>query len=437
MTQITAPVTSADAPAAVRAGCPAPVRVPIPAARLTDPQLSALIRCQHGVLTAAQAAAHGLPHETLRRRVQRGIWQRLLPGIYVLQCGPPSTLQWSIAALLYAGEASMLTGPAALAAHRLPVPRAPAASPLFAHTTAPNLTPPLPVATLTKPFPSAADFPSTLPLLPPPTVGFAYLPRLDVLVPHRMRRQNVAGIRIVRTTHLPLPFEAGPLRFAPLARAVVDTCLTVFESGNLDCADLLIAAALADGRVGLAELDEELSHAPRRNAAALRGHLTRLRTSARNAASHRLHDALITDEPSPPILDVAVYAGNRRVAQATALWPTRAVAAAVDAPEHEVESLSSLGFAVVQIAPQEVANDLVGVLRQVRTVLRERPEATLPSGVSLLPRATTAVTTRPAPSSHRSKSLRPRMQTQRVLTANSPARTGCSSLLPGGGTGQT
>lgn len=452
-TQIATPATATATATATAA--PEPAR-----ARLTDPAFSALIRRQHGVVTAAQAAAFGLPHETLRRRVARGIWQRLLTGLYVLQCGPPSTLQWSIAALLYAGECSMLTGPAALAAHRLPIPRAPATSPLFAHIAPPNLTPPnltrsnfTPPA-LCAPFPPAMPIPVPVPIpvpdeLPPllphlpaapiPAAsieGAAYVPRLDVLVPHRMRRQNVAGIRIVRTTHLPVPIESGPLRFAPLAKAVIDTCLAVFEAGNADCAEVLIAATLADGRVGLAELDDALSLAPRRGAAALRGHLTRLRTSVRSAASRRLHDALTAAarEQSPPILDVTVYDGNRRVAQATALWPTRAVAAAVDAPEHEVKTLSNLGFAVVQIAPQQVAEDLPGVLRRVRTVLRERPEATLPSGVSLLPRARPPAAPLPAPPLPPPP---PRMRTQRVLTASSPARTGSGSLLPRGGTGQT
>jgi hypothetical protein len=339
----------------------------------------------------------------------------------------------------------MLTGPAALAAHRLPIPRAPATSPLFAHIAPPNLTPP----TLSAPFPPAVpipvpdELPPILPQLTPVPIpaasidGVPYIPRLDVLVPHRMRRQNVAGIRIVRTTHLPVPIEAGPLRFAPLAKAVIDTCLAVFEAGNPDCAELLIAATLADGRVGLAELDDVLGLAPRRGAAVLRGHLTRLRTAARGAASHRLHDALTAaQEPSPPILEVAVYDGNRRVAQATALWPTRAVAAAVDAPEHEVKTLSNLGFAVVQIAPQQVADDLPGVLRQVRTTLRERPEATLPTGVSLLPRATRFAAPLPTPTAPQPPPGA-RMRAQRVLTASSPARTGCGSLLPRGGTGQT
>src|ERR1700761_3225297 len=86
------------------------------------PGIAPLIHRQQGVLSSRQAAALGLAHETLRQRVLRGIWQRLLPAVYALQCGPPTWQQWLIAALVYAGEGSMLTGPAALAEHGLLTP---------------------------------------------------------------------------------------------------------------------------------------------------------------------------------------------------------------------------------------------------------------------------------------------------------------------------
>ncbi|HEX4788468.1 MAG TPA: hypothetical protein VH372_08405, partial [Actinospica sp.] len=276
------------------------------------------------------------------------------PGIYALQCGPPTAFQRAVAALLYAGEGSMLTGLAALAEHRLTAPQAAAASP------------------------------SGLPV-----------PRLDVLVPQRVRRQNVGGVRVIRTSHLPVPIEsepiesgppgAGRLRIAPLARAVVDACLAFSEAGDAAATETLVATALADGRVVLAELEDELGHAPRRHSGMLRTHLNRLRTSARVAASNQLADAL--DEAAGPggaMHDVIVYQDRRRVARTAALWPTRAVAAAVDPTEHEIRALLELGFAVVQIAPHQVALDLPGVLRQLRAVLAARPEATLPANLSFL-----------------------------------------------------
>lgn len=454
------------------------------AAHLTDPAISALIRHQHGVLTAAQAAAHGLPHETLRRRVQRGIWQRVLPGLYVLQCGPPNTVQWSIAALLYAGEDSILTGPAALAAHRLPIPRAPS----------PPRTTLGPAAIVDRPrtgamepaghcdgtpeagaAPAGAGGPAGGRLAGPaaapgahpahsrsaspagqqtanaqlPYSACASVPRLDVLVPHRMRRQNIAGIRIMRTAQLPSPVELGPLRFAPLAKALVDTCLIALEGGERAVVDLLIASALADGRVGLAELEDALGQAPRRNASALRAHLSRHRGAARRAAEHRLLTALRLAGPPDALLDVAVYEGGQRIAQASALWPRRAVAAMVDGPEHEVQGLARLGFAVLRIEPPHVTHDLAGVLRQIESVLRERPEAAVPQGVALLPRTTAASASAPRPAQTTPSASQPAppaqstctpqaafIPAQRTRTVGSLAGTGCASPLPRGETGQ-
>lgn len=84
---------------------------------LLSPDVRALITRQRGILAAAQAAACGLPRETVRMRVSRGLWQRLLPSVYLLQCGPPNPVQRAFAAQVYAGERSIITGPAALRIH--------------------------------------------------------------------------------------------------------------------------------------------------------------------------------------------------------------------------------------------------------------------------------------------------------------------------------
>jgi hypothetical protein len=311
--------------------------------------LRELAEQQHGVVSAAQAASCGLSHETLRQRVLRGIWQRLLPGVYLLQGGPVSRAQWLTAAQLYAGEGSVLTGQAALTAYGL------------------NLTAAVPA--------DATD--DDLP------IG-----RLDVLVPHGHRRQNAPPVHITRTTRLPAPVRLGQLRLAPLARAVIDCCVaSAAHAAHHTTIARILSTALADGRVKLEDLEYELARAPRRHSSALRAELARIRAQSRATAARQFLDGLGRSGPFGALRDVAVYAGHRRVAWAAALWPTRAVAAAVDAPEHEISTLSALGFAVVQVCPRRVAEDLAGLLRHVGSVLMARPEATMPIGVSLLPHA--------------------------------------------------
>lgn len=357
-----------------------------------DPHLRALIRDQHGVLSATQAVFCGLSRETMRRRVLRGLWQRPVPGVYALQSGPPNRLQWLIAAQLYAGEGSVLTGRAALSVHGLEVDG-----------------------------PRRLDDPVADPIA---------IDQLHALVPHRMRRQNIARLRITRTTRVPKPTRFGVLRIAPLARSIVDSCLTAVEDGEAASIDGIVTAALTDGRVRLAELEDELSNAPRRHSGRLRLELTKSRAHERAVAARKLLDEIRASGPHGALHEVAIYLGQAHVSQATAIWPTRAVAAVVDAPEREIRALNALGFAVVHVTPRQVEEDPESALRQISSVLMDRPEATLPAGLCLLP---LAVAHSAEPSSGQSLAAGP----QRVLTASSPARTGVSSVLPSGGTGQT
>ena len=43
----------------------------------------------------------------------------MLPGVYMAATGAPTTLQQEMAALLYAGPGSVITGPAALRSHHI------------------------------------------------------------------------------------------------------------------------------------------------------------------------------------------------------------------------------------------------------------------------------------------------------------------------------
>ena len=78
----------------------------------------ALIRTleqQLNVLTRQQAHAAGVTRHGLQYRLRSGgPWRRLLPGVYVAATGTPTIVQREMAALLYAGRGSMITGLAAV-----------------------------------------------------------------------------------------------------------------------------------------------------------------------------------------------------------------------------------------------------------------------------------------------------------------------------------
>jgi hypothetical protein len=77
--------------------------------------LTAILARQYQVITRSQVLASGMADSALDHRLRAGgPWQRLLPGVFLAVTGSPTREQRDIAALLYAGPESILTGAAAL-----------------------------------------------------------------------------------------------------------------------------------------------------------------------------------------------------------------------------------------------------------------------------------------------------------------------------------
>ena len=170
---------------------------------------------QYNVISRSQVLASGLTKRALEHRLRAGPWQRLLPGIFLAVTGAPTSEQRDIAALLYAGTGSLLTGPA---------------------DTSP--------------------------------VGRARLVHqlIDVLIPESKQRKSAGFVRIHPTLRMPEQvFTAGPLRFAPVARAVGDSA-----RGLASLADVraLVAAVVQQRKCTPAMLAAELEAGPVQRCAA-------------------------------------------------------------------------------------------------------------------------------------------------------------------------
>ncbi|WP_414672613.1 type IV toxin-antitoxin system AbiEi family antitoxin domain-containing protein [Lapillicoccus sp.] len=89
------------------------------------PPVLDLARRQRGVLTRRQLTQLGISPAQVRWRLGRS-WRLVLPGVVLRDWALPSDLQRGIAALLYAGPRSWLSGPSAGVLHRVlaPTPRA-------------------------------------------------------------------------------------------------------------------------------------------------------------------------------------------------------------------------------------------------------------------------------------------------------------------------
>jgi len=82
--------------------------------------LDKLLDEQCSVVSRGQLLALGMKDAAMQYRLRRGgPWQTLLPGVYLGASGVPSLPQQEMAALLYAGPGSLITGPMALLHHSI------------------------------------------------------------------------------------------------------------------------------------------------------------------------------------------------------------------------------------------------------------------------------------------------------------------------------
>ena len=189
--------------------------------------LRELLDEQLAVASRGQLLALGMNDRAMQYRLRPdGPWQALLPGIYLAVTGTPTFEQKEMAALLYAGPESLITGRAALVHHGIGIP------------------------------------------IPPGVI--------DVLLPTERQRVDVNFVRLHRTSRLPAmatALTAGPLRLAPAPRAVADTA---WQLTSLDDVRAVVADALSSGRCTLDELTAELNEGPIRGSALFRSALADL-----------------------------------------------------------------------------------------------------------------------------------------------------------------
>jgi hypothetical protein len=124
------------------------------------------------VARVGDLVALGLPSSTIARRVRSGRWTSPFPGVVVMHGGPPTREQWIAAAMLYAGDGSLVTGIEGARRHGL------------------------------------RRLPDDL--------------SLHLLVDEDRRRRSERGLIIERTVNMPPAVERGGVVVAPLDRAVLD-----------------------------------------------------------------------------------------------------------------------------------------------------------------------------------------------------------------------
>ncbi|MFE9673355.1 hypothetical protein ACFYO5_04400 [Streptomyces sp. NPDC006259] len=342
------------------------------------PQASArplrhLSQAQRLVLTTAQLRSHGVsPAETNEQCRSGGPWQQLLPGVYLLHPGPPTSEERLHAVLLYAAREVPAPGvpvqPEAGQPHR-PVYREAMITGLAALTL--------------------HGFTSAPPL--------SSLDRIDVLVPRLRRLRSTGCAHVLRTAALPAPQEATGVPVAPVPRALADATSQLTDAATVR---LLLSEAVRGGHCEPAAIVRELDQAKLLGLPHVVDAVDSLLAEGRAIAEDRLYTMVREFALPDPVWNVDLrLPGGPHLGGLDAYWPEQAVAVELDtrAPRQDEDALWSeyarkrehlerLGITVVHITPKKLRDGMEQQATVVRTALMASGDRDPAAYVVVLPR---------------------------------------------------
>jgi hypothetical protein len=243
--------------------------------------------------------------------------------------GAPTTLQQEMAALLYAGPGSVITGPAALRSHHIRS--------------------------------ELTEF-------------------VDVLVPSTRQRRDTNFVRLHRTSRMPgRIWEAGPVRYVPASRAVADA---VRGMTSLRDVRAVVADAVQRDKCAISNLAAELSHGPAKGSALFREALADVAAGIRSAAEGDLRDLLARSGLPMPLFNPWLYDEHGKfIARPDAWWAAHGIAVEVDSrewhtsPEDHAKTLARgrrmarYQIVVLRFTPRQIRTQPKEVLADIRAAL--------------------------------------------------------------------
>ena len=293
--------------------------------------LNILVGKQDGIVSRKQALAAGLSPGTLRHRLRPdGPWSGLLPGVYQTRTGTPTQAQREIAALLYGGPRSVLTGATALLHYRLPAP--------------------------------------------PPAM-------VDILIPARSKRQNVVYVQVHRTTRMPEMAYGPPGRAcAPPARAAADA---VRGLSDLREVRALLAGVVQHRGCAAWQLEQELNAGPVQYSALLRTVLAEVADGVRSAPEAELRDLIKRAGLPMPLFNPRLCLPDGTfIACPDAWWPEAGVAVEIDSKRWHLspvdwertmdrhDQLSQHAIVTLHFTPHKLRTDQASVIATLKNAYK-------------------------------------------------------------------
>jgi hypothetical protein len=290
-----------------------------------------LLLLQRGVVSREQAVADGMTLAAIRHRIRPGgPWRRLLPGIYLTATGTPTREQLQIAALLFAGADSLMTGLQAL--RNYDVRGVPASR------------------------------------------------HLDVLVPVTRKRASCDYVVVHRTRRMPESWGCqGAIRLAPVERAVADAARGLSKLAEVRA---VVAGAVQQRRCTIGSLAEELAQGPTRGSAQLRNVLAEVIDGIRSPAEADFRNLIRRSGLPAPLFNADLFLGGQFLARPDAWWPAAGLVAEVDSREWHLspqdwqqtmlrhDRLVAAGIKPLHFTPKQVWHEQREVLRLIAAALQ-------------------------------------------------------------------
>jgi hypothetical protein len=301
--------------------------------RLDEAALLEILRRQHHVISRQQALTCGMTSDAILHRTRPGgPWQRLLPGTYLGLTGKPTADQKDMAALLYAGPESIITGRAALRAlgiiHNEP-------------------------------------------------------PAVDVLIPATRQRQAIGFTAIQRTGRMPEKVLVGGRRYATPPRAVADAAR---GATTLTDARAIVARAVQREVCPVSMLMDELAAGRRNNTALLRTVVSEVLTGIRSVAEAEFQELIKKAKLPLPLFNEPVRRPDGTlIAIADAWWPDAGLVAEADSREWHLSpadwartmrrhnDLTRYGLHVLHFTPGQIRHEPRSVVAAIAGALQHEP----------------------------------------------------------------
>ena len=293
-----------------------------------DEQLQMHLHLQHGVLTRAQALEFLTPKALQHRLRPGGPWQVLLPGVYLPSTGTPEFASKVMAAQLWAGPGSCITGSAALA---------------FLHVA-----------------------------------GRRSAGTVEVLVPHGLRGTSRDYVVVHRTRRMPASLYCdGQIRYAEAQRAVADAARSMRRLSDVRT---VVGSAVQQYLCTVGQLTDELR--PDRRDRLLRSVIAEVADGIRTAPEGELRQLMRGSGLPQPLYNPSLFIGDSFLAKPDAWWQEAGVAAEMDSKEFHLlpedwnktmargRRMTAAGIAVLHISPSQLREQPQQILAEIAAALR-------------------------------------------------------------------